>query len=208
VGSRGEKVYGARVDILYVAARDTPDDARERILSTQRELLLSRGVLASVAREVGVPLETLRGKVEVDGGLDDLLRITVGDPDPRRALRYVQVLTDRYLEVSGGLGEEQNTARELLEREIRSLTRRERGAEEGEAAQLRDRIGRLRDRVLELEVESLGVERAEVLSRPYVLSDPLSPKPLQAATIGLLAGLALATATVVILARLGAGRRP
>jgi len=202
-GNRGEKTYGARVDILYVPAQDTPDDARERILATQRELLLSRGVLAPVAKEVGVPLDQLRGAIEVDVGLDDLMRITVGDRDPQRALVHAQALTDRYLDVTSGLTREDAAARSLLQREIRELTRRERRVtDEFEAGQLRDRIGRLRDRLLEVEVESLGDEKAEVLSEPYLLGSPIAPNPRRSAAVGLLAGLVLATATVVLLARM------
>jgi uncharacterized protein involved in exopolysaccharide biosynthesis len=196
-----DKVYGARVDILYLVARETPDDARERILSTQEALIHSRAVLGPVARRNGVALDELEGAVSVDAGLNDLLRLTVADKDRDRALMLARDVTSQYLRVSSALSPEATRGRDLLQREIGRLTVRARSASGEERQILSERIGRLQDRIVDLEVEDLAVPRAQVLSPAYALEDPLSPDPTRAAIGGLLVGLVVATGAAVLMFR-------
>jgi len=201
VSALRDKVYGARVDILYVVARDTPDDARERILATQQALIRSRAVLEPVARRDGVALDELQRAVSVAVGLNDLLRLTVADEDPGRARSLARDVTTQYLRVSSRISPEAARGRELLRRQIDRLTVRARSAPEEERQSLNERIGRLEDRIVDLEVEDLAVPRAKVLSPPYVLEDPVSPDPTRAAVGGLLVGLVLCTGVAVLMFR-------
>ena len=196
-----DKVYGARVDILYVVARDTPDDARERVLATQQALIRSRAVLEPVARRDGVPLDELQRAVSVDVGLNDLLRLTVADQDRDRARSLVRNVTTQYLRVSSRVSPEAARGRELLRRQIDRLTVRARSAPEEERQILGERIGRLEDLIVDLEVEDLADPRAKVLSPPYLLEDPVSPDPTRAAIGGLLVGLVLCAGVTVLIFR-------
>ncbi len=194
-------VYGAQVDLLYKTSPDTSDDARERILTTQRALIGSRVVLAPVAAASDMPLDRLDNALSVKVGLDDLIHVTVADADQQRALRLVQAVTARYLQTAGELSPEASRGRELLQTQIARLSERLRRARGENAAALRERIGRLQDRVLDLEIQNLGQSRPERLTPGYVLEQPLSPKPIRAAAVGLLIGLALATVVAVLLGR-------
>jgi uncharacterized protein involved in exopolysaccharide biosynthesis len=194
-------VYGARVDLLYKSSPDTSDDARERVLQTQRALIGSRAVLAPVAAANNTSFDRLDNALSVEVGLDDLIHITVAGADQERALRLVQAVAARYVQTAGELSPEARRGRELLQAQITRLSERVRGARGENAAALRERIGRLQDRVLDLEIESLGQSRPERLTPGYVLEQPLSPKPLRAAAVGLLIGLALATVVAVLLGR-------
>jgi hypothetical protein len=201
IGTRGDKVYGARADILY-AAPDAPLDVRERSLATQRELARSRAVLAAAAEQSRVPLQQLEDAVSVETGVrDDLLHITVGDKDRAVAQRLTQAVATTYLRLAGrveGTGPEDPQA---LRREIDTLTAQARGAPRAELATLRERIGRLQER-LSGAAESAGEgPRMRLLSPAYPLASPLSPRPVRAAAVGLLIGLMLATAVAVLLIR-------
>jgi len=196
-GSLGTKTYGARADILYVAADDTSDDARNRILATQQELLRSRVVLEDVSRSAAIPLPELQDAVSVDVGRDDLLHLTVADKDPRRAQALAAIVASRYVQLTTRLSPEETAGRQLIQSKIDRLT-------EGDRPRTRagrDRVARLRDRLVDLEVQNLGRPKAELLSRAYVLDGPLSPKPLRAGALGLLIGLLIATAVVVAMLR-------
>jgi len=202
--SRADSVYGARVDILYAASDDTTDDSRERILATQQELLQSRVVLAAVAEETARPLAELRDALTVEVGRDDLLRVTVGDEDANRARALAQSVAARYLELTSRLSPETDRGRRLIQDEIDRLT----AGDAPLSTVTSDRVSRLQDRLLDLEVESATRPKAELLSRAYVLDDPLSPNLVRSAALGLLIGLLLATiVTVALLRRNALGRR-
>jgi capsular polysaccharide biosynthesis protein len=196
-----DEVYGARVDLIYKSSPDTSDDARERILTTQRALIRSRAVLGPVAEANDMSLDRLERALSVEVGLDDLIHVTVGDTDQTRALALVQAVSSRYVQTASELFPETRRGRELLEAQIARLSARVRHASRANAAALRERIGRLQDRVLDLEIQSLGQSRPERLTSGYVLEKPLSPNPLRAAAVGLMIGLALAAGVAVTLAR-------
>jgi len=194
-------VYGARVDLLYKSSPDTSDDARERVLKTQRALIGSRAVLGPVAEANNTSFDRLGSALSVDVGLDDLIHVTVASTDQERALRLVEAVAARYVQTAGDLSPEARRGREILEAQIARLSERAREAPAEDAAILRERIGHLQDRVLDLEIQSLGQSRPEQLTPGYVLEKPVSPKPLRAAAVGLLIGLALATVVAVVLGR-------
>ena len=149
-----DKVYGARVDLLYVAGPEVGLDVRERVLSTQAQLLGSRAVLEPVAERERMPLGELQAAVSVEVALSDVLHLTVGDPDPARAQRLAQVVARSYVDVTSSLPRQ---------------------------------------------------PRVEILSPAYALDEPLAPQPGRTAALGLLVGLNLAIAAVLLLRR---RRRP
>jgi uncharacterized protein involved in exopolysaccharide biosynthesis len=192
-GSLGTKTYGARADMLYVAPDNTSDDARERILATQQELIRSRVVLEDVSRSAGISLPALRDAVSVDVGRDDLLHLTVADKDPQRARELAQTIATRYLRLTSRLSPATTAGRRLIQEKIDRLT----AGGRPRTAAARGRVARLRDRLVDLEVQNLARGKADLLSPAYVLDDPLSPKPLRSGALGLLIGLLIATVVVV-----------
>jgi capsular polysaccharide biosynthesis protein len=200
-GTRGDKVYGGRADIVYLPGENVSDDSRERILATHSELIHSRAVLQPVADRARVPLQELEDSISVEIGRNDLLRVTAGDEDPVRARGLAEAVAQQYVRVVGALSPDVERTRRLIERRIADLSARVPNATEADAALLRDRIGRLQDQLVDLEVQALARPQARMLSRAYMLSDPLWPKPLRAAAIGLLVGLALATTVVLVFSR-------
>ena len=201
LSAQRETVYGARAEIAFVAGQDAADDARERELNTQRELVLSRAVITPVAQRAGIPEGDLRDAVEVKLERDDLLRVTVGDRDPERARLLAQAITDRYLSLNEELSPEARRAQVLVQREMAEAEAAARRAPETVVYSYRDRVNRLRDRLLELRLERATQAQPRPLAPAYVLEDPLSPRPLRAAAGGLAVGLVLATAVVIALAR-------
>ncbi len=196
-GSRGDKVYGARVDILYAASDNTSDDSRERILATQQELLRSRVVLENVAGSTNIPLDELQSGLAIEVGRDDLLHLTFGDESPERARLVAQTVAQTYIELAGRLSSESDSGQRLIQKEIDRL---EAGAKPLSST-TSSRIARLQDRLLDLAVQRVTQPEAELLSPAYVLDKPLSPDPIRSLALGLVIGLLLATAVVVALLR-------
>ena len=145
-----DKVYGGRVDILYLAGPEVSLDVRERVLATQAQLVGSRAVLQPVANRVQMPLAELQAAVSVDVDLSDVLRLTVGNEDPVQAQRLAQAVASRYVAVASSLPNQ---------------------------------------------------PEVEVLSPAYVLDAPLAPQPGRTVALGLLVGLNVAIAAVLLLRR-------
>ncbi len=202
VSSRGVPQYGARADILYIAAPSTPLDARDRALATQRSLIASRAVLLPVAARNDIALADLRGAVSVDAGArSDLLHITVSDGRRARALHMTQEVTAQYMALARSLITGAERDRRALERQIERLTARARDARGGEGTILAQRVADLQERVLQMVSAGAAAGRPRVLSPAYPLAGRLAPQPMRAAAAGLIAGLVLATGVAVLLAR-------
>lgn len=197
VSSRSPTVYGARVDILFAATSNTSSDVRDRILATQQELLRGRAVLLPVSRSSDLPLSQLQDQLTVEIGRDDLLQVTVADRSPNRARAIAQAVTERYLELGRALPAADERGRRLVVAQIRRLTRG--GRRVGPVG--RERVARLQDRLLELDLARSEEPKPQILTPAYVLDTPLSPQPLRALAVGLLVGLLLATATTVLMVR-------
>jgi hypothetical protein len=201
------KVYGARSDLLYESAPVTPLDVRDRTLATQRELIRSRAVLAPVAAQSGLTVEDLGAAVTVGvGSRSDLMHVTVGNRSRERALRLAQAVTTHYLGLSTRLSRSGDAESAHLQRQIAELTAGTRRAPPTERDIIAQRIGRLQDRVLELEAAG-GASKPVLIAPAYALDQPLSPKPVRAAAAGLLVGLALAAVAAAALVRQAGGWR-
>ena len=205
---RHETIHGARAQIVLVFPGNTADDSRERLVKTQSEVLSSRSVLGPAAEENGLTATELDAKLSVDTALrSDVLTITTGDADPATAQRLTASVADRYLELSRDLVPESDEGEALVQRRIQEARRELTRVPEDERFAVRDRITRLQEWILELQVEALERPRARLLTRTYVLDKPLRPQPRRAAAAGLGIGLILAAGVAVVLRRLG-GRRP
>ncbi len=203
VSQRAEKVYGGRADVVFVALGEESSDVRDRTLNTQKELILSRAVLLPVARDVRRPLAELEDAVDVSLAPDDLVRITVADADPRTARTLATRVTRTYMSLSGDLSAEQREAEALIREQIAVVRRRLQQAPQDQRYIFTDRLNRLEDQLLQQRVDRLSEPQPapRLLTAAYVLDEPLSPKPLRAAALGLVVGLLLATAVVVVLLR-------
>jgi uncharacterized protein involved in exopolysaccharide biosynthesis len=103
-GTRGATEYGGRADIVYVAPASASLDARERGLATQRGLVTSRAVLDPVAAAQRVSRRALERAVSVEiGARDDLMHITVANPDRAVAVRLAGAVADSYLRLADDL---------------------------------------------------------------------------------------------------------
>lgn len=203
LSKRAETVYGGRADVVFVGLGDDSSDVRDRTLNTQRELVLSRAVLVPVARSVRRPLADVRDAVDVSLAPDDLVRITASDTDPRTARSLAGRVAKDYIGVNGGLSAEQRAAEKLIQDQILVVRERLRRSPEDQRYIFTDRVNRLEDQLLEQRVERLSqpAPAPRLLTAPYVLDDPLSPKPLRAAAVGLVLGSVLATVVIVVLLR-------
>ena len=93
-------VYGAHVDLLLKPRPDVSDTAVERAMLTEEVVLTSPAVLGPVAEEAGMSVEDLRRATTTSMlGRSNVLRVTVGDPDPDRALTLVQAIERQYAEL-------------------------------------------------------------------------------------------------------------
>jgi uncharacterized protein involved in exopolysaccharide biosynthesis len=193
------KRYGGRVDLLYLAPANAPLDARQRELATQQELLRSRAVLLPVAQATGVPLLRLERAVSVGSGANDILHLTVADRNRDTAVTLAQAVARQYLRIADGLAEA--TDPRSLQRQIDQVAAAARAAPPERAATLRERQGRLEDAMVQADATGAGGPTVRMLSRAYALESPLSPKPLRAAAVGMLWGLALAAGTAFVLTR-------
>jgi capsular polysaccharide biosynthesis protein len=218
VGGRGEKVYGARVEILY---RDSDSSALEadRDIQTQRMVLLASTTLAPVARRFNLSLEALRNTVSVSvPPTADVLRLTARNRVPRVARRRAQAIAERYVarvsrmsapppQVVRALAEQISAKRarlQALEKRATALDgapRAEQAFVAAEQAAVLREIGDLEDRRTSLTLDD-ATQGARIISQARVLDSPLEPRPLRAAVAGLIVGLLVAAAVVLVALRL------
>lgn len=94
-------VYGAQVELLLKPRPDVSDAAVERAMLTEEVVLTSPAVLGPVAAaEAEMSVEDLRRATTTSMlGRSNVLRVTVGDPDPERALALVQAIERQYAEL-------------------------------------------------------------------------------------------------------------
>lgn len=230
ISALSDPVYGARTDLIYALDDVQSQPQADRVLATQIVVLRSRAVLEPVAENAGLSPEELDEKTDVEL-LDDsqVIRVTVADPDPERALGMAEDLGERYVDFVARRNEQQLAEQtELLESEVEALREERATIEErlaelsaGRAAgepigaeerrleiELQDVLGAITDRQSQqvaLRVAATEAAAALVLTPPYVLEDPLAPRPLRAVAAGLFVGILLAGVTVVLLNRY---RRP
>jgi uncharacterized protein involved in exopolysaccharide biosynthesis len=143
-----DKVYAARADILFHLTRS--GDHAERFLATQAVVARSHAVLGPVAAELGVPVERIDEKLDVDFPMRGaVMRLEFTSQSATAALDTVKLLTQRYL------------------------------------AALRP-------------IESAEGASHQVLAAPFLLDEPVWPRPLQATALGAVLGLAVSVALLAL----------
>jgi uncharacterized protein involved in exopolysaccharide biosynthesis len=207
---RQQEIFGGRAEILY-EGRETPSATEAvRQMATQRALLDSASTLG--------PIESV--------GDSNVLRLTVGHPDPALAVAVTQAVAESYIaQVRRGESPELEMAKSLIESRIEELAgqlsdlqRRfansqrqvvaatqspvEDGQLLAEMQSLLGRIGGLQDRLTELELQQITDSGARILTRAYLLDEPLEPQPLGAAAAGAIAGLFVACLALLVAGRL------
>ena len=231
IAAVSDTVYGARTDLIYSLDEGVQSQTQaDRVLSTQMVVLRSRAVLEPVAEQFGLNADELEDATDVEL-LDDsqVIRVTVADADPEQALAMAESFGERYVDFVTRANEQQLIEQiELLEGELEALreeraTVEERLAEASAARnpgdpltaaerrleiELQDVLEAINDRESQqvaLRVAATESAGARVLTPPYVLEDPVAPRPLQALAAGMLVGVILAVIVVVLLYRY---RRP
>jgi uncharacterized protein involved in exopolysaccharide biosynthesis len=225
---RRQEVFGGRAEILYVGREVLSATEAERQIATQRALLDSASTLAPVARRFGLALDELDQHVSVESvGDSNVLRLTVGNPDPELAVAVTQAVSESYVaQVRRGESPALEKAKSLIESRIEELAGQLSDVQErfgdaerqlaatstvedgrllAEMQSVLGRIGSLQDRLTELELQQITNLGARILTRAYLLDEPLEPQPLRAAAAGMIAGLFFACLVLLVAGRL---RRP
>jgi uncharacterized protein involved in exopolysaccharide biosynthesis len=222
---RKPEVYGGRVEILYEGQDVSLATEAERQIATQRALLESSSTLGPVAERFALDADDLDKDVSVESvGDSNVIRVTVGNDDPRVAVDVAQAVAETY--VAGIIRPESpelEEAKSLIRGRIEELTAQLAELQQGigtrkteeerrsnveksqalaEVESLLGRIGSLQDRLTELEVQQLTASGARILTPSYLLDDPLEPQPMRAGAGGAIAGLFIACLTLLVVGRL------
>jgi capsular polysaccharide biosynthesis protein len=224
VANRGEKKYAARSEIYYQIDGSQPTGflREDRQLSTQLVVLRSHTVLLPVAQTSGMTVDELAKHVHVAiVESSEIIRVEVDDPSRSRALTLVRAITNEYLQHA--TDQAPAAKRKYVETQIatiggktRDLTRRateielanrnhgldaEQALIASQLQSLLEQRNTLEARVDDIRLEELNQPRVERLATPYLVKNPVSPKPLRAAAAGALGGLLVAAAVLWFLAR-------
>jgi hypothetical protein len=218
------KTYGARAEILYSASQ--PQQAgdpfqQDRQLSTQLVLLKSRAVLGPIAQKQGRWYEDLDKDVDVSVlENSNVIQVEVHGSTQPDALQTLQAITTGYLALAGqpsGVARNlstqlaearQNTAQ--LQTRIPQLvsavlagtatqTSLDDARAQLAASQAREKA--LQARLDEITLTGQAGPPAQLLTPPYSLPDPVSPRPPVAIGIGALVGAVVAGAMLTVGAR-------
>ena len=209
------KTYGARAEILYSASQPQQGGdplQQDRQLSTQLVLLKSRAVLGPVAQKQGRRYEDLDKDVSVSIlENSNVIQVEARASTEPVALQTLQAVTTGYLALSGqpsGVARNlsaqlaearQNTAQ--LQARIPPLvsavlagtatqTSLDDARAQLAASQAREKA--LQARIDEITLTGQSGPPAQLLTPPYSLPDPVSPRPPIAAGIGALVGAIVA----------------
>jgi uncharacterized protein involved in exopolysaccharide biosynthesis len=218
------KTYGARAEILYSASQPQQGGdplQQDRQLSTQLVLLKSRAVLGPIAQKQGRRYEDLDKDVSVSVlENSNVIQVEARASTEPVALQTLQALTNGYLALSGqpsGVARNlsaqlaearQNTAQ--LQARIPQLvsavlagtatqTSLDDARAQLAASQAREKA--LQARIDEITLTGQAGPAAQVLTPPYALPDPVSPRPGIAAGIGALVGAIVAGTMLAVGAR-------
>ncbi|WP_141137559.1 hypothetical protein [Blastococcus mobilis] len=194
--------YAARAELHYNLAEAKPNELlrEDRTLNTQLVVLRSRTILGPVASMNGLTAEELGSKVTalvVEGS--EIIQVEVRDSSSARSQQLLEDITARYLARANTT--EESPDRESVESQLRevrdSLSTPGLSTERAEVLALREAslLGQLEGfRLAEQDPVNL-------LTPPYSVSEPVSPRPRFAAATGALTALLLAAAAVALLAR-------
>jgi capsular polysaccharide biosynthesis protein len=217
--------YAARAEILYPITQEQPTGflREDRNLTTQLVLLQGRAVLGPVAAAEGRAVSELQDNLTVELlESSEIIQIEVRDRSAEAALRTVQAIVDRYF----GLNEAAQPSGVLAYLEAELAEARAGVADaRGRLLQLQGEVATgvgdpaaivgatdelqawaEREKEIQAQIDETNVISrsgpvGQLLTPPYVLADPVSPRPLFAAATGLLVGLIVAAGAVALAAR-------
>ncbi len=217
--------HAARAEILYPITQEQPTGflREDRNLTTQLVLLQGRAVLGPVAAAEGRTVKDLQDNLSVELlESSEIIQVEVRDRSAEAALQTVQAVVDRYF----GLNEaaQPSGVLDYLESQLRDARagvadargrllqlQGEVAAGVGDPAAIvgandelqawAEREKEIQAQIDETNVISRSGPVGQLLTPPYVLADPVSPRPLFAAVTGLLVGLIVAAGAVALAAR-------
>jgi hypothetical protein len=216
VSNLADDVYGARTEIFYELdeTRSSGFLREDRRLTTQLVKIESREVLAPVAEANDTTVDELEKKVKpsvIEGS--EVVRIQVEDGSRERAQKLAGAVSEQYLKVARPdnlAATEATLAKRLTDINARraevvaaleSATEAGTTALQSELASLDDERTSVQSRLDEITVQKAEQPVVTQLTKPYVLDEPVAPKPMKAAIAGGLAGFALVAAAATFLIR-------
>lgn len=215
LSNMGTAQYGARSEIYYQITQEQPTGflRQDRSLSTQLVALKSRQVLAPVAAANGMSVDDLAKRVHASVLQDsEVLRVEVDDHSRARAQALTGAIVTQYLK--GARNDSQAQAGAYLRDQLARIDAQEAslraqlaglrtGSVTPQSQEIQSQLDSLqnqRDTVQSqldtTTVDQLNQPRIEQLTQPYLLNDPVSPKPVRAALAAALAALIVAGAAV------------
>lgn len=210
------KTYAARAEVLYSASQPQQGGGdplqQDRQLSTQLVLLKSRAVLGPVAQKQGRRFEDLDKDVSVSVlENSNVIQIEADGSSQPIALQTLQAVTTGYLALAGqpsgvarNLNDQLADARQAtaqLQTRIPQLTSAVLAGTATQAslddARAQLTASQAREKALQARIDEVNLSgqaeaTAQLLTPPYSLPDPVSPRPPIAAGIGALVGLIVA----------------
>ncbi|MBB5159896.1 hypothetical protein [Saccharopolyspora phatthalungensis] len=213
-------VYAARAQILFPIGEEKSTGflREDRSLTTQLVLLRSRQVLGPVAARERLPVEELEKTVTMSL-LDssEVLQVEARAGVPDVALRRTQEIVDRYRDVArtnSGSGVDGYVRGQLGDvraklAEASTQVSRERAvagspslaSAESLVQGLQQREQQLQSQLDQLSMAELARSEPKLVVLAYLVTDPVSPRPMFATVAGALAGLLVAALTAVPLVR-------
>lgn len=221
VASMRPELYRAEADAYHRV--ESPEFAvTDRLLASQELKANARALAVEVGEANGMTAQEIVDKLSIDNvsiGVNNdstVLRFHILDEDPAVAQKLVQEYVDAYLRSVAPEREVPGLADNKAELETLEQQRTEIRADLAEAVAAGDidaqeRIGIDYNRVVtEMEIlvevwNKLQPEQPVIVAEPtavsWVTDDPVEPRPLRTAAVGLLGGLVLAAAAMVLLRR-------
>jgi len=201
----------------------------DRSLSTQLVAMTSHAVLDPVAQRFHLSYNSLAKKVLVSVvQASEVIRIEVDDPSPAQAQALDTAIAASYLKTQpdpnittenylNGRVSALNTQLGTLTTQFNSLEQRRQNsttaanpnpaesptelAVASEISSINNQVSSLQSRLDTVTVNELQQPHVQQLTKPYLLSGPVAPKPMRVALAGALAGIMLAAIAVAFLFR-------
>lgn len=217
--------YAARADILFADTAEQSSTLRQSLdLTTQLVRLRSREVLGPVAARYHTPVEEFEKNVSVSVvDSSEIVQVEVRNHSRDAAVGQDKDIVDRYMQVAGYRqtsagsrylrGELDRTAADLGKaRAEAQMWRQDQGtapppspadvaSNEARVQSLTSRQQQILSQLDQVNVSQLSKAAPQVVVAPYLVRDPVSPRPGYAAAGGALTAVLIAAGVVPLIAR-------
>ena len=204
------KEYAARAEIVYSLTESKPNELlrEDRKLTTQLVLIGSRVVLAPVADDHAVAPENLAEHVTASViDHSEIIEVEVRDRTPEGARTLLTEIVGRYLDLANKNWKDPTL--EYLEYQLGDVQKQRRAPDLAQDVSLdlarrEQSIARLIEPIRPTPVfgqQSVSGPPARLLTDPYTVPDPVSPKPLIATAAGGASALLVAALVVLLIVR-------